>query len=502
MGLGSLLNVRFASTMMNLLHMLIAKDIRLNLHVVRMLESSTRFSSLLKEQEHTDLVRSDPLLSVFSTFAHLNGVELTKHVALDSIEHMANEVCNIADRSHLNMILVPYQHPLDASSALNYTATPRQNRDVIRQILKKWNRPVAIVLDRGSEGVHSTSSAKTPSTKSEEVRVLVAFFGGPDDREALRFALRLGNHPNTVIHVLHFESGDAVESISPAELPHEKLESSSRKASQESLMSVKGTTRSPFDSDTSTSDLLDRQLIDAIKTMHQDDALLNTVETTPVHLEDRKGATAATGITSSALRLHYRKIVFADENPMAAFAKEITATDAKSTDYAFVVFGRMGTKWWKMMREGGVPADINTVHHTVHAGTLHDAHNNHRLTSSTIHSLRAFLGAAGHGSHSHSATTPATQLQAPNPTAQSQNSNLRQNEYTVPRIGSEDFSAILSHLTPVGLSAESTATSTHQSGAAAVSPDSLTSIMGELGSFLFMSTKSSLISVRKFHARD
>jgi hypothetical protein len=58
-------------------------------------------------------------------------------------------VCSIAESNHLNMILIPWQHPKDASSALDYASNHQHHNVVVRHVLKKWEKSVAVILDRG-----------------------------------------------------------------------------------------------------------------------------------------------------------------------------------------------------------------------------------------------------------------------------------------------------------------------------------------------------------------
>ncbi|PON81974.1 hypothetical protein TorRG33x02_221920 [Trema orientale] len=83
-------------------------------------------------------------------------------------------------------------------------------RMVNQNVLANAPCSVGILVDKGLNG--STRLAANQVTH----HIAVIFFGGPDDREALSYAWRMSDHPETSLTILHFISGDD----DPAEQSH------------------------------------------------------------------------------------------------------------------------------------------------------------------------------------------------------------------------------------------------------------------------------------------
>jgi hypothetical protein len=69
---------------------------------------------------------------------------------MTTYDEMAADICEISDVNHLNMIMIPWQHPRDANLSLDYSGSFQHHYQVVRRILRNWAKNVAVVLDRGS----------------------------------------------------------------------------------------------------------------------------------------------------------------------------------------------------------------------------------------------------------------------------------------------------------------------------------------------------------------
>lgn len=82
-------------------------------------------------------------------------------------------------------------------------------RHLNRNILDKAPCSVRILIDRGN-----TKKSRYAITVPSLYRVVVLFFGGADDREALSYAERMSGHASVKMTLIHFtRSGNASENI-------------------------------------------------------------------------------------------------------------------------------------------------------------------------------------------------------------------------------------------------------------------------------------------------
>ncbi|KAI9320507.1 Sodium/hydrogen exchanger family-domain-containing protein [Dichotomocladium elegans] len=158
----------------------------LELHTLRLLELTDRATDIMKIRDQRETLRNDPVLNVIRTFAPLIGVDdlqtrlefLARHEFVKVVSDHGE--CHAAD-----MILLPW-------SVVQTDAEDPFLQDVIAAP----RTPVGLLLDRG---------LGTPKDDDEsDARVVVPFAGGPDDREALLFALRL--HQARQVTVLHLRT--------------------------------------------------------------------------------------------------------------------------------------------------------------------------------------------------------------------------------------------------------------------------------------------------------
>ncbi|CAM0142912.1 K(+)/H(+) antiporter [Umbelopsis sp. WA50703] len=158
---------------------------QLEVHALRLLELSQRSSAVMKIQDaHT--LQKDPVLSVFRTFAQLTGIKLTDDINISTPSEFAPVVTGHAQDTKTDVIILPWtfisrSDGLEASSPDLLKDNPYDERDAtfIRRVLETSHSTVGVLVDRGY--------TKTAHSKT----IVIPFLGGLDDREALKFALRM-----------------------------------------------------------------------------------------------------------------------------------------------------------------------------------------------------------------------------------------------------------------------------------------------------------------------
>ncbi|KAI3640645.1 hypothetical protein MIR68_001523 [Amoeboaphelidium protococcarum] len=165
-------------------------------HALRIIEVSERSSSLIKAAQLTQQMDQDPILKVFRTFALSNGYEYFQHISIASIQNGANDVCETAQGNNIGTLIVPWGNPKEkfADNMIESTGNNYQHHhNMVRSLLKRWNKSMAIVMDKGLNALDVGG----------DLKMLVPFFGGPDDREALRYARMIAAKGSIKIDILH-----------------------------------------------------------------------------------------------------------------------------------------------------------------------------------------------------------------------------------------------------------------------------------------------------------
>lgn len=217
----------------------------LEVHGLRILELTERNSSVMHVTEGEEYFSErDPVVNTFRTFSRLNDVAVSGRVAVVPTSSYAETLMKQASDVASDFIIVPWSEygsvtedtsvPEIASASERFTN--RSHLDFISQVLHRPVSNTGVFINRGFGGalersahhrrghsaggavsVHSTtqSPAYLP-VKDKTHQIFFPFFGGVDDRAALRLALRLAKNPNVTLTVAHFswastDSGDEVD---------------------------------------------------------------------------------------------------------------------------------------------------------------------------------------------------------------------------------------------------------------------------------------------------
>lgn len=125
---------------------------------------------------------------------------------------MHEDICGLAEDKRVALILIPFhrQSTVDGRMGEENAAYKGINLNVLA------NAPcsVGIFIDRG------LAVAVRPNGPIDIVkcRFAMLFIGGPDDREALTYALRMARHPGISLTVVRFLPGEDTVDIDPANM--------------------------------------------------------------------------------------------------------------------------------------------------------------------------------------------------------------------------------------------------------------------------------------------
>lgn len=200
----------------------------LEVHGLRMLELTERQSSVMKESEVDDYHVRDPVVNAFHTFGQLSNVAISGEVQIVPEGSYAEILQGSAAEHGSDMVLLPWSETGRLSEAGNtllldpaqntFTSGPH-NQFVINFLIHAPCN-TAIFVNKGfgqakkpkllhrvttQMSLGSTTGPPTAPIMDRSHHVFFPFFGGPDDRVALRFVLRLAQNPNVTATIVNIQ---------------------------------------------------------------------------------------------------------------------------------------------------------------------------------------------------------------------------------------------------------------------------------------------------------
>ncbi|KGN62161.1 cation/H(+) antiporter 15 [Cucumis sativus] len=161
--------------------------------------------------------QSDHIINAFENYEqHVDCVSVQPLTAISPYSTMHEDICNLAEDKRVAFIIIPFhkQQTVDGGMEASNPAFRLVNQNVLA------NAPcsVGILVDRGLNGAN-----RATSNKGTHYNIIVLFFGGQDDREALSYAWRMSEHPGVNLTVMRF--------IAAQEIMEPKLEENTSRIS-------------------------------------------------------------------------------------------------------------------------------------------------------------------------------------------------------------------------------------------------------------------------------
>ena len=197
----------------------------LEVHGVRILELTERTSSVMQSSELDDYGRRDPVVNAFRTFAQLNNVAVSGDVSIVPEDSYAETLTSQASNHSSDLVLIPWN---DSDSSAEFgTVHDSLSASVqdafIQRTLETATCNTAVFYNRGFGGpstapeprlartisgisLRSHRDATTSTIADRSHHIYFPFFGGADDRVALRFVLQLAQNSNVTVTVVHFNT--------------------------------------------------------------------------------------------------------------------------------------------------------------------------------------------------------------------------------------------------------------------------------------------------------
>lgn len=224
----------------------------LEVHGVRVLELTERTSSVMKVAEVDEYAVQDPVINIFRTFGKLNNVAVSGGVAVIPETSYADTITRRASDLSSDLVLIPWSETGSVTDGPNSILDSTENRfashphnQFISNALSKASCNTAILVNRGLGGqsraversLRRTVSglsirsgpdlAVTIPITDRSHHIFFPFFGGIDDRIALRFVLQLAQNPNVTATIIYISisasalDADTKAAVSPT-ISHSK----------------------------------------------------------------------------------------------------------------------------------------------------------------------------------------------------------------------------------------------------------------------------------------
>lgn len=199
------------------------------IEALRLIELTNRTSAMLRSQEAEALIYNDPLITAFRTFGQLNRISVSAGLSVVNHHEFADAVGTHALSTNSQMVIVPWPrgatHVLDEHAVdqrigtrnpfdgiFHKTTQEDQTSSVIyseyiRNVFQKSPVDVALFVDRGL--------ASASIGLDHKQHIFLPFFGGPDDRLALRLLVQICmRNKDITANVVRIIKGEGVASPS------------------------------------------------------------------------------------------------------------------------------------------------------------------------------------------------------------------------------------------------------------------------------------------------
>lgn len=178
------------------------KDSPINLVVLHLIKLKGRASSLLVPHREKDKPPHNPtqterIFNAFKKLEHQNPGSFMVHCYKGIAPYMSmhNDVCSLALENRTILIVLPFHKQWTCGET---NESSHAYRHLNKSVLENAPCSVGILIDH--------RSFKSPHLVNEHstFRVIVLFFGGADDREALAYGQRMSDHNRVRLTVLRF----------------------------------------------------------------------------------------------------------------------------------------------------------------------------------------------------------------------------------------------------------------------------------------------------------
>jgi len=176
---------------------------------LKLIELTGRMYSVMQSAEKEEILRTDDTLQLFKQFGRLRGLEVTPHIAIVEEVQYPESVSQYSSELGSELVLIPWTVPthIEDAEIQPEGVTPFDNifasqagspiyTHFVRRVFNEAKSDTALFVDRGF------GSTFTPGVNQH---IFLPFFGGRDDRLALRFVVQLCHHPKVTATIVYHQ---------------------------------------------------------------------------------------------------------------------------------------------------------------------------------------------------------------------------------------------------------------------------------------------------------
>ena len=203
-------------------------------HGIRLIELSDRESSVMQVSEVDEYSNLDPLVNTFRTFGTMHNFAVSGEVAILPDYRFADVLAAKAESVDADLLMLPWTETGSLNEAQPISSEGLQKKlasssyiNFVSATLAQASCNTAVFINKnfggsspnksfGRPGLYRTKSVQSMSSGKHDAiaapirdhshHVFCPFFGGADDRYALRLVLQLAGNPDVTATVIHFEA--------------------------------------------------------------------------------------------------------------------------------------------------------------------------------------------------------------------------------------------------------------------------------------------------------
>ncbi|KAG2726637.1 hypothetical protein I3843_01G118900 [Carya illinoinensis] len=138
----------------------------------------------------------DQMVIAFEAYGQLSSVIVRPMTAISSLDNIHEDICTSAHQKRVAMVLLPFHKHQRLDGAME--SLGGSFHAVNERVLRHAPCSVGILVDRGLGGTTQVLASEV------SFKIVVPFFGGRDDREALAYGMRMAEHPGIMLTVVKF----------------------------------------------------------------------------------------------------------------------------------------------------------------------------------------------------------------------------------------------------------------------------------------------------------
>ncbi|XP_047170157.1 cation/H(+) antiporter 19-like [Vigna umbellata] len=138
----------------------------------------------------------DQMIIAFQAYEKLSSVSVRPMTVISGLNSIHEDICTTAHRKRAAMIILPFHKHQRVDGSMESLGHSFQEMNQL--VLCHAPCSVGIFVDRGLGGTSQVQASDV------SYKIVVPFFGGRDDREALCYGMRMAEHPGIFLTVLKF----------------------------------------------------------------------------------------------------------------------------------------------------------------------------------------------------------------------------------------------------------------------------------------------------------